>query len=80
MPLITSISGIRGTIGGKPGDNLTPIDVVSFSSAYGTWLKGQKNDSDKSQLTVAVGRDARPSGKSIYDLVVSTLVSMGIDV
>ena len=59
MTLIKSISGIRGTIGGKVSENLTPIDTVKFAAAYGTWLK---NQSDKKKLKVVVGRDARISG------------------
>lgn len=77
MTLIKSISGIRGTIGGRPGDNLTPIDAVKFAAAYGTWLKAAVN---KDKLTVAIGRDARLSGAMIKDLVVSTLMGLGIDV
>lgn len=77
MTLIKSISGIRGTIGGNVGDNLTPIDAVKFASAYGTWLKKEYN---KSALTVVIGRDARISGAMIQSLVVNTLVGLGIDV
>ena len=77
MTLIKSISGIRGTIGGKVGDNLTPVDAVKFASAYGTWLKQY---SGKEKLTVVVGRDARISGPMIHNLVVSTLIGLGIDV
>jgi len=81
MTLIKSISGIRGTIGGKVGDNLTPVDAVKFASAYGTWLKqnSTKQNSD-SKFTVVVGRDARISGPMIHNLVVNTLVGLGIDV
>jgi phosphomannomutase len=78
MSLIKSISGIRGTIGGKVNDNLTPIDAVKFAAAYGSWLL--KRNSDKSKLTVVVGRDARISGKMISSLVANTLVGLGIDV
>ena len=78
MPLITSVSGIRGTIGGIAGENLTPQDAVAFASAYGAWLQSEAPGSHR--LKVAVGRDARPSGPAIQHLVVSTLVSMGIDV
>jgi len=78
MTLIKSISGIRGTIGGKAGDNLTPQDAVKFASAYGAWLL-QRN-SAKKKLRVVVGRDARLSGKMISSLVCNTLVGMGIDV
>lgn len=77
MTLIKSISGIRGTIGGRPGDNLTPIDAVKFAAAYGIWLKEY---SQKEQLKVVIGRDARLSGEMIQNLVVSTLIGLGIDV
>jgi phosphomannomutase len=77
MTLIKSISGIRGTIGGKPGDNLTPIDAVKFAAAYGTWLKEY---SKKDDLKVVIGRDARLSGEMVQNLVVSTLVGLGIEV
>jgi len=76
MTLIKSISGIRGTIGGVPGDNLTPLDVVKFASAYGMWLKNRT----KGQLKVIVGRDARISGAIVHDLVQASLLSLGIDV
>lgn len=77
MTLIKSISGIRGTIGGKVGENLTPIDVVKFASAYGSWLKQQR---DKENYRVVVGRDARISGEMVQELVMQTLVGMGIHV
>lgn len=77
MTLIKSISGIRGTIGGKTGDNLTPVDAVKFASAYGTWLK---NNSEQSKLKVVIGRDARISGPMIHNLVANTLIGLGIDV
>ncbi|WP_350288544.1 phosphoglucosamine mutase [uncultured Croceitalea sp.] len=77
MTLIKSISGIRGTIGGATNDNLTPIDAVKFAAAYGTWLKGYAG---KEKLTVVIGRDARLSGEMIQNLVVSTLVGLGIDI
>lgn len=77
MTLIKSISGIRGTIGGSPGDNLTPIDAVKFAAAYGAWLK---NDRKKEVYRVVVGRDARISGAMIQDLVMNTLIGMGIHV
>ncbi|MDO6820154.1 phosphoglucosamine mutase [Zobellia sp. 1_MG-2023] len=77
MTLIKSISGIRGTIGGSPGDNLTPIDAVKFAAAYGIWLKAY---SKKEKLKVVIGRDARLSGEMIQNLVVSTLVGLAIDV
>ena len=78
MTLIKSISGIRGTIGGKINDNLTPIDAVKFASAYGSWLI--ERNPNKSKLTVVIGRDARISGKMISSLVANTLVGLGIDV
>nr|WP_297788656.1 phosphoglucosamine mutase [uncultured Allomuricauda sp.] len=77
MTLIKSISGIRGTIGGHTNDNLTPLDAVKFAAAYGTWLKSY---SEKDELKVVIGRDARLSGEMIQNLVVSTLVGLGIDV
>jgi phosphomannomutase len=80
MSLITSISGIRGTIGGKTGENLTPLDIVSYASAYSNWVKRQSNNLSEVKLKIAVGRDARPSGRAVQDLVVSTLTMMGIDV
>ncbi len=75
MALIKSISGIRGTIGGKPGDTLSPLDVVKFTAAYGKWLV-EKTGNNK----VVVGRDGRISGSMIENIVVSTLISLGIDV
>lgn len=77
MTLIKSISGIRGTIGGKVNDGLTPVDAVKFAAAYGTWLI---NRNSQNKLKVVVGRDARISGQMISDLVISTLVGLGIDV
>ena len=77
MTLIKSISGIRGTIGGVVGDNLTPVDAVKFASAYGTFLK---NNSTKEKLTVVVGRDARISGPMIHNLITNTLIGLGIDI
>lgn len=77
MSLIKSISGIRGTIGGKPNQNLTPIDAVTFATAYAVWL--QERHPNK-RLKVVVGRDARISGKMVSSLVLNTLVGMGIDV
>lgn len=77
MTLIKSISGIRGTIGGQVGDNLTPIDAVKFAAAYGTWIKQQRNKQD---YKVVVGRDARISGEMIQNLVMQTLVGLGIHV
>ncbi|BAO77076.1 phosphoglucosamine mutase [Winogradskyella sp. PG-2] len=77
MTLIKSISGIRGTIGGAVEENLTPIDAVKFAAAYGTWLKQQRN---KENYRVVVGRDARISGEMIQNLVMNTLVGLGINV
>jgi len=77
MTLIKSISGIRGTIGGKVDQGLTPIDAVKFASAYGTWLK---NRNSNQKLKVVIGRDARISGEMISNLVISTLVGLGIDI
>ena len=77
MSLIKSISGIRGTIGGVPDDNLTPIDAVKFAAAYGIWLKKHIY---KTRVKVVVGRDARISGEMVQNLVQYTLVGLGIDV
>jgi phosphomannomutase len=76
MALIKSISGIRGTIGGKPGDSLSPLDIVKFVSAYATWLKRRS----KGPLTVITGRDARVSGEMVAALANASLCSVGIDV
>lgn len=75
MALIKSISGIRGTIGGKAGDNLTPLDVVRFTAAYGAWLLEKKQ-----AKKIVIGRDGRISGLLISNLVVSTLNAMGLNV
>jgi len=75
MTLIKSISGIRGTIGGKPGDALTPVDVVKFAGAYAAWLR-TKSDNKK----IVIGRDARPSGEMVSKLVSATLQGMGFNV
>jgi phosphomannomutase len=75
MALIKSISGIRGTIGGKPGDTLSPLDVVRFTAAYGTWLMQQS-----SNKKVIIGRDGRISGEMVQRIVVSTLNALGLDV
>ena len=77
MTLIKSISGIRGTIGGAVSDNLTPIDAVKFAAAYGMWAKEQRK---KTNYRVVIGRDARISGEMIQNLVMNTLIGMGIDV
>lgn len=76
MSLIKSISGFRGTIGGKPNDNLTPIDIVKFASAYGTWL----NSKHPGRKKVVVGRDGRMSGEMVEALVEQSLLALGIDV
>jgi phosphomannomutase len=75
VALIKSISGIRGTIGGVPGEGLTPIDIVNFSSAYGMWIREQASPNK-----VVIGRDARISGPWIADLIIHTLRNLGIDV
>jgi phosphomannomutase len=75
MTLIKSISGIRGTIGGKNGDTLSPLDLVKFTSAFGTWVKNNTN-----HLKIVIGRDARPSGELITQIVASTLQAMGFEV
>jgi phosphomannomutase len=75
VTLIKSISGIRGTIGGKVGDNLTPLDVVKFAAAYGSWILKKKGSAK-----VIIGRDARLSGEMVNSLVSSTLQGLGIDV
>ncbi len=76
MSLIKSISGFRGTIGGKPNDNLTPIDIVKFASAYGSWLINKAPGRKK----VVVGRDGRISGEMVESLVEQSLLALGIDV
>ena len=75
MSLIKSISGIRGTIGGKTGDNFTPVDIVACCAGYGTWLK-----IDHGNPKVVIGRDARISGPMVQELAVQTLIGLGIDV
>ena len=75
MPLIKSISGIRGTIGGTAGDNLTPLDVVKFAAAYGSWILQQG-----SNTKIVIGRDGRISGEMVSNLVVNTLIGLGLDV
>ena len=77
MSLIKSISGIRGTIGGKPGEGLSPLDLVKFTASYATWAK-QKSGNEK--LKIVVGRDARISGPMVSSIVISTLTGMGCDV
>lgn len=77
MTLIKSISGIRGTIGGQPGEGLSPIDLVKYAAAFATWVK---ESSGKQKPTVVVGRDARISGPMVSSIVVSTLTGMGCNV
>jgi len=76
MALIKSISGIRGTIGGSPGENLTPVDIVKFTAAFGSWIRAGREN----RVTMVVGRDARISGPLVSNFVISTFRSMGIDV
>ncbi len=78
MALIKSISGIRGTIGGNSGDNLTPVDIIRFSSAFGQWIR-QNNPGDN-RKSIVLGRDARISGEMVRTLVAGTLTGLGIDV
>ncbi len=77
MTLIKSISGIRGTIGGQPGEGLSPLDIVRFTTAYGVWLK---NNSKSEKCTVVVGRDARISGEMVKNIVIGSLQGIGINV
>jgi phosphomannomutase len=77
MALIKSISGIRGTIGGKTGECLSPVDIIKFASAYGTWIQRRNK---KESLKVIVGRDARKSGSMVSNLVITSLRSLGINV
>ena len=77
MTLIKSISGIRGTIGGKPGDGLSPLDIVKFTAAYSTFLKGNNH---RNKLKIVVGRDARISGEMVNSVLTGTLSGMGADV
>jgi phosphomannomutase len=79
VALIKSISGIRGTIGGKPGESLTPIDIVKFTSAFGCILSEANTDKSKT-AKIVVGRDGRMSGEMVSSLVIQTLVGLGIDV
>jgi len=78
LTLIKSISGIRGTIGGSPGDALTPFDIVKYTAAFGSWILRQRRG--KGRCRAVVGRDARLSGPMVHDLVTATLTAMGIDV
>ncbi len=75
MALIKSISGIRGTIGGKPGQNLTPPDIVKFTAAYASWAVSQKVNKK-----IIIGRDGRMSGEMVSNLCANTLVACGFDV
>ncbi len=75
MPLIKSISGFRGTIGGRPGDNLTPQDIVACTAAFGQWIVNKTG-----KHTIVVGRDGRISGEIVSALVINTLRAMGISV
>ncbi|MCO6499749.1 MAG: phosphoglucosamine mutase [Vicingus serpentipes] len=77
MTLIKSISGIRGTIGGRPDEGLTPIDIVKFTSAFGTWIKARNKNK---AIKIVIGRDARISGEMVQHLVVGSLQGLGIDV
>ena len=77
MTLIKSISGIRGTIGGKPGDTLNPLDIVKFTSAYATFIR--RSGKSKSN-TIVVGRDGRISGDMVRNIVCGTLMGIGYDV
>ncbi len=78
MTLIKSISGIRGTIGGRPGDTLNPLDIVKFTSAYATFIK--KNANEDKRLKIVVGRDGRISGEMVKNIICGTLIGMGVDV
>lgn len=80
MTLIKSISGIRGTIGGTPGDALTPVDIVKFTAAYAATLPQRKARPNGERYKIVVGKDARMSGDMVEQLVVGTLVGCGIDV
>ncbi len=85
MALIKSISGIRGTIGGKPGENLSPVDIVKFTAAYGCIITGDNNKkiasaSPRKKAKIVIGRDGRISGIMVRNLVVGTLTGMGIDI
>ncbi len=77
MTLIKSISGIRGTIGGIPGEGLSPLDIVKFTAAFGSWIK---NRTHKEDCKIVVGRDARISGPMVNSIINGTLTGLGIDV
>jgi phosphomannomutase len=78
MALIKSISGIRGTIGGRPGEALTPVDIVKFAGAYSAWIK-ERNEIGK-RLKIVIGRDARPSGDMVNRVISGALIALGVDV
>ena len=80
MTLIKSISGIRGTIGGKPGEGLTPLDTVKFTAAFATWVRNNSGKKNEERVKIVVGRDARISGPMVKQIVIGTLTGMGIDV
>ena len=81
MTLIKSISGIRGTIGGRTGDTLNPLDIVKFTTGYATFIAKKLNaDSQQPKAKIVVGRDGRLSGHMVRDVVCGTLVGMGFDV
>ena len=80
MTLIKSISGIRGTIGGIPGNGLTPLDTVKFTAAFGSWIIKQSGKKANDRIKIVVGRDARISGPMVNKIVIGTLTGMGIDV
>ena len=81
MALIKSISGIRGTIGGKTNENLTPVDIVKFTAAYGSWILQQGSSQRAADNTkIVIGRDGRISGEMVSNLVVNTLIGLGLDV
>jgi len=73
MSLIKSISGIRGTIGGAPAENLTPVDIVKFAAAYGSWIQTQDLATPNNPKKVVIGRDGRISGPMLKQLVMATL-------
>ena len=77
MTLIKSISGIRGTIGGKPGECLSPVDIIKYAGAYGTWIRNRQN---KERISIVIGRDGRTTGKMVSDLVSITLKEIGLNV
>jgi len=80
MTLIKSISGIRGTIGGRPGEGLTPLDTVKFTAAFGNWIRIQSRKGINERVRIVLGRDARISGPMVNKIVAGTLSGMGIDV